>query len=247
MIPANRRRRVPLTREVASELRGEIEGGRWEPGARLPGEPELALRMGVSRATLREAVRILVEDGLLRRVHGSGTYVARRPVLRNNLDLNFGVTELIRSTGRRPSTTWSEVEHGPADAETAEALGLDEGSEVVSVRRVRAADGVPVVLSIDILRAGLIDPSELTASIYTLLSRHGIEIHHGVARVSPARAGAELSRRLEVPQGTMLLCLEQVDFDQHGEPVVASCEYHLADAFDVTVYRRGPHTADAGT
>jgi GntR family transcriptional regulator len=255
--PARRRARprggrgASLAGDVAAELRSAVHAGAFRAGDRLPSEPELAQRLGISRATLREAVRILVEEGYLRRMHGSGTYVARRPTLRNNLDINFGVTDLIRAMGRRPSTVEAYVELEQADADTAAALDLEEGADVVMLRRVRAADGTPVVLSIDVYPADLLDPGsgdELEVpeeSIYAHLAGRGVHVDHGVARVAPAVADASVSKRLRVGVGTLLLYLHQVDYDRDGEPVVLSREYHVADAFEFTVYRKGPYLIEA--
>ena len=238
-----RRPGLSLAGEVAATLRGQLEDGRYRAGERLPSEPDLARDFGISRATLREAVRILVEEGYLRRVHGSGTYAARRPMLRNSLDINFGVTDLIRAMGRTPSTVESSREVRTADADTAVALGIEEGDEVVMLRRVRAADGTPVVLSIDVLPAALVgdgDAEPLQDSIYHFLAERGTQVDHGVARILPALADPFAARGAAVPVGTLLLYLHQVDYDAAGEPVVLSREYHVAEAFEVSVYRKGP-------
>ena len=86
-----------LSFSVRDELAARIASGRLAPGAKLPAEPELADELGVSRPTLREALRSLEEDGFVTRTRGAGTYATRRPRLRNNLDVNFGVTEAIRA------------------------------------------------------------------------------------------------------------------------------------------------------
>jgi DNA-binding FadR family transcriptional regulator len=65
-----------------------------EPGDRLPSEPELARSLGVSRSSLREGIALLEEDGVVRRLHGSGTYVSHRPGVRNDLSRNFSVSSL---------------------------------------------------------------------------------------------------------------------------------------------------------
>src|SRR5687767_4858304 len=89
---------------VRHELVKRIDGGEWRPSQRLPSEPDLASSLGVSRATLRDALRSLEEDGFVTRIQGAGTFVTYRPRLRNNLDANFGVSELIRAMGMRPGS-----------------------------------------------------------------------------------------------------------------------------------------------
>jgi GntR family transcriptional regulator len=112
---------------------------------------------------------------------------------------------------------------------------------------VRTADGRPVVLSRDILAARLTgeEPSILErlerSSVYEVLERDlGVVIHHGLATFRPTRADGHLASRLDVPKGTLLLYIRQVDFDGQGRPVVFSHEHHLADAFEFSVVRRGP-------
>src|SRR5437899_2760606 len=114
-------------------------------------------------------------------------------------------------------------------------------------RRARAADGKPVVLSRDILPGRLvarqpeIADEMLKRSIYEVLERDlGIVIHHGVASFRPVRADVTVARRLGIARGELLLAIWQVDYSEDGVPVLSSYEYHLADAFEFTVLRRGP-------
>ena len=241
MAEGSRSKTLSARRDIASRL---LEEG---PGAQLPPEPELAAELGVSRATLREALRSLEDEGLVRRTRGAGTFVADRPRVANNLDANFGVTDAIRSSGMEPGTLHGSVRLEAASADEAERLDLDPGEDVVVVDRVRTADGRPVVLSRDILAAALTgeDPALLDrmerTSVYEVLERDlGIAIHHGLATFRPTRADGHLASRLDVPRGTLLLYIRQVDFDEQGRPVVSSHEHHLADAFEFSVVRRGP-------
>jgi GntR family transcriptional regulator len=238
-----------LAASVRAELARRIEGGSLRPRQRLPAEPTLAASLGVSRATLRDALRSLEEDGFVTRVRGSGTFVTHRPRLKNNLDVNFGVTDLIRSMGMEPGTEGLKVYEAKANADEAEGLALPSGAPVLCLERTRTADGRPVVFSIDLLPAALLQGKERALSelgqrsIYTVLQRDlGIAVRQGVVTVRPDKADRSLAQTLRVPRGTLLLYLLQVDYDMDGRPVLLSHEHHLADAFDVTVVRRGPGT-----
>jgi GntR family transcriptional regulator len=245
---AARVRPRPRSDSVHDELRQWIEQGRFPPGSRLPSEPDLAAELQVSRATLREALRALENEGLLRRRQGSGTYVADRPRVANSLDVNFGVTEAIRSAGMQAGTAHGRHWTEPASAAEAARLGLEPGQDVVVVERVRTAEGKPVVLSRDLFpsrlvgeRAQAVGEEMLRRSIYEVLERDlGIVIHHGVARFRPVRADHAVASRLSVPRGELLLYIWQVDYTDDGAAVLSSHEFHLADAFDFSVVRRGP-------
>jgi GntR family transcriptional regulator len=236
-----------LRTSVREDLVQRIEAGEWRPSERLPSEPDLAASLGVSRATLRDALRSLEEDGFVTRVQGSGTFVTHRPRLRNNLDVNFGVTDLIRSMGMRPGTEEARTFEARATTEEARRLAIPADSAVGCLERVRTADGRPVVFSIDVVPGWLLGHSwaflerTRTGSVYHLLERElGVVIRQGVATIQPANADAGLAARLQVPAGTLLLYLLQVDYDLEGRPVLLSHEHHLADAFEIAVVRRGP-------
>jgi GntR family transcriptional regulator len=234
-----------LSFRVRDDLVSRIASGRIAPGSKLPPEPELAEELGVSRATLREALRSLEEDGFVTRTRGAGTYATHRPRLRNNLDVNFGVTEAIAAAAMTPGTTESAVYTERASAETAVALDIAEGDPVVVLERIRTADGVPVVFSRDIVPAARIASTEISSmpldgSLYELLERHGHPVEHGVVSVEPMRADRGLARKLGVKGGALLLYLRQVDYGRDGDPLLLSHEHHLAEAFEFTVVRRGP-------
>ena len=127
------------------------------------------------------------------------------------------------------------------------ALGVELGTPLQTLRRVRTADGRRIVASVDRCRPDVLgdDGWPEDGSLYDALARRGVAIHHGVARVWPEYAGDALAGQLRVPPGTLLLALEQVDYDDHAEPVLLSLEHHLADAFEWTIYRRGPGGEEA--
>jgi GntR family transcriptional regulator len=234
-----------LSLAIRDKLAQRISSGAIAPGARLPTEPELAAELGVSRATLREALRSLEEDGFVSRRRGAGTYATHRPRLRNNLDVNFGVTAMIRAAGLTPGTVRARTSQEQADADEAHALDLDPGDPISVLERVRTADERPVVFSRDVVPSVRMGIRALDGigdgSIYDLLARGaGGSVEHGIVTIEPARADRSLAKALDIRVGAPLLYLRQVDYDREGAPLLLSHEHHVADAFEFSVVRRGP-------
>jgi GntR family transcriptional regulator len=247
MIRPARQNSKTLTEAAQNEIRAAILAGRFVPGSQLPGEVELGSLLGVSRTVVREALRILEEDGLITRRHGVGTFVRKNPIL-NNLSLDFGTTDMIISAGMTPGTTSLAVTVEEAAGVVLEALGLVAGERVLSIERVRTADGRPVVFSVDTIPMkwvndveALRQQAEQTQSLYALMANHlSLTVDYGVARILPIVAPDYIAEKLEVEAGSPLLSLLQTDFTSADEPILYSREYHLPDAFDFMILRRGP-------
>jgi GntR family transcriptional regulator len=240
-----------LTDVVRDELRRDLLSGAYAPGDKLPPEPELAGAYNVSRITLREAVRGLVEEGYLSRRHGVGTYVTRKPRLRNNLDVNFGVTDLIRSMGYTPGNKEVRVAEEAATEPVARALALEVGEPVLCLERVRTADGEPVVFSVEFVPAALLergaeDLRSLAGSLYRLLTDAGHPVNHGVASLKPEVADRKMAQRLGVRPGDPLLHVAQVDYGPGDAPILFSLEWYRSEDLEVTVYRKGPSFLETG-
>jgi len=234
----------PLRHSVARALRDRIVAGGLVPGDRLPSEPELAHSLGVSRSSLRAGIALLEEDGLVRRLHGSGTYVSHRPVVRNDLGRNFSVSSMIAATGVEPGSVDESCVAEAAPLQVATALGVDAETPVCALRRVRTAGDRRVVDSTDWCRTDVIPLEAMRelagGSIYAALAERGLPVHHGVATMTPDVARGLVAKRLRVQEGQLLLTLFQLDSTADGTIVLVSQEHHLADAFEITVYRRGP-------
>ena len=209
----------------------------------LPNEAQLGLRFAVSRATIREAVRGLVEEGYLVRRQGSGTYVTERPLLRNSLDVNFSYTAYLESLGVRATRRVLGISRRPAGKVVAERLHVASNEPVVEVRRVRTADERPAIYSIDVLPGDIARDAGDDAfggSLYAFLDRVGHPVAHGEAILAPAVADETLATVLDVAPGTLLLRVEQVDVDINGRKVMLSREWHVPSVIELRCFRRGP-------
>lgn len=235
-----------LTDKTVVAIQDAIRQGKFAPGSQLPPEMELLQMLGISRTTLREALRILEEQRLIRKRRGLGTFVLDRTIVKD-MSQNFGITEMISEAGYVPGTRDSEIYEEPASKTLAEKLDIPLNSELVVIDRVRTANDTPVVWTRDImpreyLRGWMPATAELDGfSLYDCLGRYAnIRIISGTASFSPIQANREIAEKLKVQRNSLLLVIEQVDHDQTHRPVLYSLEYHLTDKFNFIIQRKGP-------
>jgi DNA-binding GntR family transcriptional regulator len=242
-------RPAKLASRIRDEVRDRIRDGRFPAGYQLPAEVELGTSLGVSRTTIREALLQLEQEGLLIRRHGHGTFVRPKAILRGSLNDNLSSTETIRSQGMEPGTKNARLSRETVSSDDAARLQIGLGSEVLVLERVRTADSRPVIFTVDTIPVDLfdaagVDPGRLLDPALSLFQLYadqlGRSITDGLAFIRMVKADDALAIRLETDAGTPILCLEQVDSDVEGNPVLLSREYYVADTFEFTVYRRGP-------
>jgi GntR family transcriptional regulator len=241
-----------LADQLVSRIRKMIFDGKLTSGDQLPNETDLSERMNVSRSTVRAALQILEREGFIIRKRGVGTFVVEEPLKVNNLNLNWGVTQVIESTGAVAGTIEILISERSAIHRIAQRLRIDEGEPLATIERVRTADGRRVVFSIDHIPMKLLrDPDgneisfsdieefiEKNQSMYQFLNEKlFLEIHHAVAWISPLSADKFVSDKLQINQGSGLLYMEQVDYSTDGVPYILADEYHVANAFTFSVYR----------
>ena len=213
-------------------------------GERLPSEPELANRLGVSRATLREAMRTFETQGLIYRRQGVGTFVVHPShIIESGLEVLESIESLAERIGLPVKMGVYNVTHRAAHVEEIEALQIDEGSQVVCISRVIEAENRPVAYLVDILPDDLISQKELdrefTGSVLDLLLRRGdpqLGTSRTELRVIPA--DQEIARSLGVQRKDGVLAFEALLFTVEGRPVDYSFSYFLPGYFRFHVIRR---------
>jgi GntR family transcriptional regulator len=234
-----------LSVTVAEGIRAGISEGEYPIGSRLPPEVEFAGQLGVSRSTLREALKLLEREGLIVRRQRAGTTVSAQPAVQHPLQRNYGVREMVEDSGKQHGVIDAEIRFVEASEKIAAALEVESATQLVVLERTRTADGKPVVRTVDYLDSEIVSgataPVLPDVSFYRWMFDHcGIAVTHGVAHVTATVADAGLAKRLGVKEGAPLLRLTQVDYTSGGRPVLYSEEFHIAEAFDVTVIRNGP-------
>ena len=217
---------------------------RTPAGQRLPSEPELAKQLGVSRATLREAMRAFETQGLIRRRQGSGTFVVgkMRGLLDNGLEVLESLETMAKRLGLEVSVSDLSVESLPADDDAATALGVPSGTPLTRVRRVVRADGRPVAYLVDILPEVILHvedlPVDFHGSVLDFLLDRGDPLRTSRANVSAIGGTAEVAKALEIQRGDVLLHFYSQLFDEENRIVDYSLSYFIPGYFHFHIMRR---------
>lgn len=226
---------------VMDKIKSDIESGKLRPGERLPSEAELSKQLGVSRATLREALRLLEEEKIVIRRHGVGTFINSKPVFSGGIGELFSVTDAIERQGYKAGTMILKTAFEESGEEERKRLSLKQGEGVLMIERIRTADGLPVVYCIDRIPAHLASKgySARGESIFTWLeSTTGIRITYAVAQIEPMGYNEKVSNLLHCDRSTPLLLLEQIHYDENERPILYSHNYFRADKIHFHVVRR---------
>ncbi|MBV9449763.1 MAG: GntR family transcriptional regulator [Streptosporangiaceae bacterium] len=231
--PLDRNSPIPLYFQIAENLKQAITEGTLKPGDRLDNELDLTERLGVSRPTVRQAVQRLVEQGLVVRRRGLGTVVVAPRILRS-----VALTSLyddLSVSGRRPATKVLGVTETKADDELAAILSLPANAAVLSVERLRLADGTPLALMHNYLPAGLLktEPADALAKagLYELLRGQGVQLQAGEQVIGARKASGHEAKLLDAPRGATVLTMTRTTYDQAGRPVEHGSHAYLADRY----------------
>ncbi|WP_141433473.1 GntR family transcriptional regulator [Bacillus sp. 03113] len=227
--------------QVIDHLKQDIKEGVYQEREKLPSEFDLAKKLGVSRATLREALRILEEENIITRRHGVGTFVNVKPLFTSGIEQLNSVTKMIEQAGMKPSTIFlSSVSLEPTN-EDVRRFSCSYDEKITMIERVRTANGEPVVYCEDkVLEKFLPDTlSHDQESIFNMLEVESQrKITYAVAEIEPISYHEKISPILECDPETALLVLKQMHFDETDMPILYSVNYFRADKFSFHVLRK---------
>jgi GntR family transcriptional regulator len=213
------------------------------PGARLPSEPDLAAELGVSRATLREAMRTFESQGLIRRRQGAGTFVVGQPpVIEGGLEVLESMLTLARRTNLNVGPGPAVIERIQADDEIAGALDVPLGTRLVRVARTMRADMRPVAYLVDTLPEEILHAEELTSkfsgSVLDYLLQRGDPLSVSRTDITANTATADVAKMLEIQRGDVLLQFTAKLISVSGKVVDFSQSYFVPGYFKFHIVRK---------
>jgi GntR family transcriptional regulator len=214
------------------------------PGDRLKNEPDLARQLGVSRATLREAMRTFETQGMIRRRQGSGTYVVRPSrVIESGLELLESIESSSHKIGLDVSMGELGVEYRTGKPEECKALSLEPPQQIIHLSRTIMTEEQPVAYLIDVLPREVLSPEEIqasfTGSVLDVLLRRGSPTPiTSLTEISATGANQRVAKALGVQRGAVLLVFNALLYSTTGQVVDYSTSYFLPGYFRFHVVRR---------
>lgn len=222
---------IPLYFQIAEILRDDVRERKLHPGDFLTTEEEVERRFDVSRATARHALEELVDEGLVERIPGRGTYIAEPSVRVRPSELK-SFTEQIRELEMEPGSKIIDVSVADAPEDVAARLELADGAQALRVERLRLANGKPMLwlLAYMPLDLGFEPSDDLSGSLYEKLEGRGIDIDEAAHVIKPGAADGRVAAQLRLPAGAPILLIQATTFDVAGRPVLyeqAACNGEL--------------------
>ena len=235
---------VPLYWQLKQLLKERLaEDGAYPADTRVPGEEELAATYRVSRMTARQALTELVNEGVLYRRPGKGTFVAR-PKIERRLARLTGYYEEMTERGLKPGARVLGQSVVEAGRDVAERLGLRPEDRVIQIFRLRLADGEPMAIQTVHLPhdrcPNLVNDDLTQASLYQLLEhKYGLRLGHARERITATRASRQQAALLAIPRDAPLLQIERLTFLDDGVPIEYVESFYRADryVYTTTLYR----------
>ena len=222
----------PLYAQLMDQIKTDINRGLYPVGSRIPPEHALVDNYNVSRVTVRRALSELTSEGLLERKQGKGTFVSAPKIMQDIKNIH-SFHESCKKNGCIPGTKVLLVHEIKADALDIHELNLNKDASVIETIRVMYADHDAVVLETNhfSMAYAYLEDSDLTGSLYGTLHEFGIVPARATHEISICKANDYQADLLNIEQGTALLRLREVVYDQKGRPLHNSLQLIRGDRF----------------
>jgi GntR family transcriptional regulator len=228
---------VPLYYQIRQLILDQIRSAKLKPGEAVPSEQVISARFGVSRMTVRQALKSLADIGVVYSQRGKGTFVAE-----NKLEKSFrqvlSFTEEMAARGSKPSSKVLRFDVESADETVASALQVPFGTQVISLRRLRLADSVPMGIEWSRIPLSLCqdlrEHFQPKGSLYQVLGqRYGIKVAVTDEVAEAGIANAEQARLLHIPKRAPVLLFTRISYVESGKVVEFVTSVYRADRYKI--------------
>ena len=238
-----RPRLEPLRYQIRNFILDLLRRKQYKPGDKIPTESQLTEMLQVSRSSLREGLHLLEEERVIRTRHGAGRYLLASPS-----DLEFdiarlqSVTEMLDGYEIQSTVRIIQVSEEPATLEVALHLEIDEGTPVISIERCRSVGDIPIIYSVDVLEKRHFtcewQPSDFQGSLLEFLKEKcDILLDFSHSQIKAVPGSLLLENGIHSDPVVPWILLIQTNYDQLGDPIIFSCDYHRSDYVSFHVKR----------
>jgi len=231
--------RTPLYLQLARNLRDHIASGEIVPGDALPSERDLTEITGMSRVTVRKGIDQLIQEGVLFRKQGAGTFVARRIEAAGTALSGF--SDDAKSRGESPGTIWMMKSYAQPTEEESAVLEIAPSTQVVRLGRLRLSGGEPLAIEHAVVPAEFLpDLDALGDSLYSALQASGSRPVTGIQRIRASLATPTEAGMLSIRQNAEVLRIERITRTAAGRVVEFTRSAYRGDRYDFVSELRGP-------
>jgi GntR family transcriptional regulator len=225
---------IPIYYQLESYIKELIDSGVIRPGDSIPSEREFAEKYEISRMTVRQAINSLVNEGLLYRKKGSGTFVSEKKIEQHLQGLT-SFTEDMKKRGMVPSSILNHFEIIPASKFIANELKIKEYAPVYEIKRIRLADGEPMALETNYLSANLVKgltEEEVNSSLYSYIEdKLNLRIASADQMIESTKASSEDAKLLQIKKDHPMLLIQRNTYLQDGTPLEVVKSHYRGDRY----------------
>lgn len=213
---------LPLYQQIRQKLMDQIRSGAFKPNEPLPSIQAIAMRIGVSQMTVRQAMKLLTDQGIIYSIQGKGTFISGMK-LEKEFRQVLSFSEETRAHGSVPHSKLISFNLAKPSEETRTALGLGAKDRVFRLRRVRYADRLPIGIECSCIPANvcpdLMSSFDPDSSLYEELANYGIQLMVTDEVIEVGKANAEESRLLQIALHSPVFLFTRVSFRENGQPI----------------------------
>jgi len=233
----NRRDKLPLYQQLYEILRNKIKTKEWQVSQLIPSEPELMATYEVSRVTVRQVLDMLVNDGLIYRQRGKGSFVAS-PTLEQSMARIVSFTEDMQQRGLQPGTKVLRAGLISATEDVAKNLQVEPGTEMTHLERLRLANNEPMSIEesflVHSMVKGVLQQDYVTRPLREIIkSTFGIQLVRARQVIRAILATQSMAHVLEIPINSPILFIERVSFSQYDQPIEFLRIYYRGDRYSL--------------
>lgn len=228
--------KVPLYFQLKEQIKQNILSGEYKEGDLIPSEREFSDSYGLSSTTIRRALNDLVQENLLERKAGKGTFVHTRKVKRD-LHKVIGFTKNMQEMGLTPSTLVVSKKIVAANAYARSRLGLDKGAEIIRLKRLRLANDIPMMLETRYIRTDLcpgIETEELDSSLWKVFEeKYGLKPISHSQNMNIAVVSGHSANMLTLEEGTHVFLIKGVTYVEDNLPIECEQSFYRTDKYEL--------------